>query len=714
MHNIAVYNNQLKILRISKNFFCKKIDKYKLESGCISNCHFLSNYPNTITRKINNVCNKVSFITKIVFYVCLFSPCNTSGCEPINLASEHLIKISSHNFLNQPYQDHVHFKTSLEKITNFYEVTWSNLKGKTLENIHEMNHHVPRSVKDTLILLFVTATVIPLSKINNISPILGFLLSGLLLGPNGFGLIHQIENSKILAEFGIVFFLFEMGLELSLSRLKSLGLDVFGLGFLQWLTTGLSIGSIFVMCHSTIETAVVIGFSLALSSSAFVLQILSERREISTKFGRASFGILLFQDLAVVPLLVIIPLLSAGKKGIFSLLKALWVAGNKAILILSIMIFGGKTLLQPAFRLSASSKSPEAFIATILLTVLTMSTLTESIGLSNTLGAFLAGVLLAETKYKHQVEADIAPLRGLLLGLFFITVGFAIDISLVIGNFRLIICSIFILLVIKTFMTIFLGIAFGLNFSNAQKTGLVLAQGGEFAFVTFGLAFRQNLISPQFTQLLFLVVALSMSVTPLLASVGSEIGNLIENRKKLIGAKKEDINGAKDCVIVIGFGRVGQSVCELLNVKLIRYIAFDLDPSKVIEAKNRGFSVFFGDACRPEVLKAAGIKHPKSIVLTLNDKDKLNEIVNAIRREYPTVQIFARAKDAKHQKILQLCGATAIVPELLESSLLLGGAVLLSHGISIEEVNSLIEDSRKKTFSDAGLEVPSVFFENSD
>jgi len=378
------------------------------------------------------------------------------------------------------------------------------------------------------------------------------------------------------------------------------------------------------------------------------------------------------------------------------------------------MIFGGKALLQPAFRLSASSKSPEAFIATILLTVLAMSTLTESIGLSNTLGAFLAGVLLAETKYKHQVEADIAPLRGLLLGLFFITVGFAIDISLVIGNFRLIICSILILLVVKTFMTIFLGIVFKLNFSDAQKTGLVLAQGGEFAFVTFGLASKRNLISPQFTQLLFLVIALSMSITPLLASIGSNIGNLIENRKKLIGAKKEDINGAKDCVIVIGFGRVGQAVCELLNLKLIRYIAFDLDPSKVIEAKNKGFPVFFGDACRPEVLKAAGIKHPRSIVLTLNDKDKLSKIVNAIRREYSTVQIFARAKDVKHQKILQLCGATAIVPELLESSLLLGGAVLLSHGISIEEVNSLIEDSRKKTLSDAGLEVPSLLFENFD
>lgn len=290
---------------------------------------------------------------------------------------------------------------------------------KASDLLKEMDHHVSRPIKDALILLLATVFVVPLMRKFNTSPILGFLAAGLLLGPNGFGLVHRIGASKTLAEFGVVFFLFEMGLELSLSRLKSLGLDVFGLGSLQWLITGIILAFISLMSNASIEIAVVIGFGLALSSSAFVLQLLSERGEVGTRFGRASFGILLFQDLAVVPLLVVVPLLAAGGGDITSLMKALGTAGGKAAFALGIIFLGGRTCLEPVFRFGASAKSPEAFVATILVTVLTMSTLTESLGLSDTLGAFLAGVLLAETKYRHQIEADIAPFRGLLLGLFF-------------------------------------------------------------------------------------------------------------------------------------------------------------------------------------------------------------------------------------------------------------------------------------------------------
>jgi len=570
------------------------------------------------------------------------------------------------------------------------------LLDKLVSIIYEMDHHVSRPVKDALILLLATVFVVPLMRKFNTSPILGFLAAGLLLGPNGFGLVHRIGASKTLAEFGVVFFLFEMGLELSLSRLKSLGLDVFGLGSLQWLITGLILAFISIVNNSATETAVVIGFGLALSSSAFVLQLLSERGEVGTRFGRASFGILLFQDLAVVPLLVVVPLLATGGGDLSSLFKALWTAAGKAAIALGIIFLGGKTCLEPVFRFGASAKSPEAFVATILVTVLAMSTLTESLGLSDTLGAFLAGVLLAETKYRHQIEADIAPFRGLLLGLFFITVGFGIDISLITGNFLIVIFLLVTLLLIKTSIITLLGLSFGLNFASSQRTGLILAQGGEFAFVTFGLAQKNNILPPQLAQLLFLLVALSMAMTPFLASTGSKIAASIESTRGLIGARKEDVADAKDYVVVAGFGRVGQSVCDLLDARLIRYMAFDSNPAKVIEARNKGLPVFFGDACRPEVLKAAGIKHPKAVVVTLDDKDGASRAVNAIRREYPNIQIFVRAKDAKHQKMLQLGGATAIVPELLESSLLLGGAVLLSYGTPIGEVNSLIEESRKK------------------
>jgi monovalent cation:proton antiporter-2 (CPA2) family protein len=581
----------------------------------------------------------------------------------------------------------------------------ANVYKKASELLKEMDHHVSRPIKDALILLLATVFVVPLMRKLKTSPILGFLAAGLILGPNGFGLVHRIGASKTLAEFGVVFFLFEMGLELSLSRLKSLGLDVFGLGSLQWFITGTILAAISIFSNGSIEIAIVIGFGLALSSSAFVLQLLSERGEVGTRFGRASFGILLFQDLAVVPLLVVVPLLSAGGGDVTSLIQALGTAAGKAAMALGIIFLGGKTFLEPVFRFGASAKSPEAFVATILVTVLTMSTLTESLGLSDTLGAFLAGVLLAETKYRHQIEADIAPFRGLLLGLFFITVGFGIDISLITGNFWIVFFLLIGLLVIKASVITGLARNFGINFASSQRTGLILAQGGEFAFVTLGLAQKNNILAPQLAQLVFLLVALSMAVTPFLASTGSRIAASIESKGGLIGVIKEDIVNAKDYVVVAGFGRVGQSVCDLLDARLIRYMAFDTSPTKVVEARNKSLPVFFGDACRPEVLKAAGIKTPKAIVVTLDDKDGASRAVNALRREYPTVQIFVRAKDAKHQKMLQLGGATAIVPELLESSLLLGGAVLLSYGTTIEEVNSLIEEARKKTLMDAGLDI---------
>lgn len=695
----------------SSNVLSKK-DKFT-NFSTITNLRFFTNCTHKMYMK-NSICPKrrkyfyffPPKLVKILLFLCILMsrPHYAFGCNQNDIKienSRYFVKSNTENrffpvsFINPEKKD----------LLDYCKTVKPNFPDKIAEVVHEMDHHISRPVKDALILLLATVFVVPLMRKLNSSPILGFLAAGLLLGPNGFGLVHRIGASKTLAEFGVVFFLFEMGLELSLSRLKSLGLDVFGLGSLQWLVTGFILALITVLNNSSIETAIVMGFGLALSSSAFVLQLLSERGEVGTRFGRASFGILLFQDLAVVPLLVVVPLLAAGGGDLKSLLNALGTAAGKAAVALGIIFLGGKTCLEPVFRFGASAKSPEAFVATILVTVLAMSTLTESLGLSDTLGAFLAGVLLAETKYRHQIEADIAPFRGLLLGLFFITVGFGIDISLITGNFPVVFFLLILLLLIKAIIITLLGLNFGLSFANSQRTGLILAQGGEFAFVTFGLAQRNFILPPQLAQLLFLVVALSMTVTPFLASTGSKIAASIESTRGLIGARKEDVADAKDYVVVAGFGRVGQSVCDLLDARLIRYMAFDSNPARVIEARNKGLPVFFGDACRPEVLKAAGIKQPKAVVVTLDDKDGASRAVNAMRREYPYIQIFVRAKDAKHQKMLQLSGATAIVPELLESSLLLGGAVLLSYGTPIEEVNSLIEESRKKTLMDAGLDV---------
>lgn len=565
-------------------------------------------------------------------------------------------------------------------------------------------HGVSAAVKDALILLLTTVVIVPVMRKLNTSPILGFLVAGIVLGPNGLGLIRDVVASKKLAEFGVVFFLFEMGLELSSDKLISLGKDVFGLGTAQFVISGALMTLLSVAAGLPVPPAVVIGFGVALSSSAFVLQLLSERGEMGTRFGRATFGILLLQDLAVVPLLVVTPLL-AGSGGAAAVGKAVGIAGAKGALALAAIAVMGKTVLEPVFSIAAKTRSSEAFMATILFVVLGTSALTETLGLSDTLGAFLAGVMLAETKYRHQVEADIKPFRGLLLGLFFITVGFAIDLNLAAANIGAVSSLVVGLLALKAGVIAAAGLVFGLSFGTALRTGLMLAQGGEFAFVIFGLANRVGVLPTPLCNLLLLVVALSMALTPVLAALGSRIATRLESKRGLIGARVEDAQtaDARDFVMVAGYGRVGQSVCDMLDTQLVRYVAFDTSPSRVIEARAKGLPVFYGDACRPEVLKVAGVERARSIVVTLDDPDASLRAVTSLVHDFPSVTVFCRARDARQQRLLQMAGATAIVPELLEASLLLGGAVLASYGTPVEEVNALIEVTRLRQMEQAGI-----------
>lgn len=560
------------------------------------------------------------------------------------------------------------------------------------------------AVNDALVLLGTTVVIVPLMRRLKTSPILGFLAAGIALGPNGFALVRDVGTSKALAELGVVFFLFEMGLELSTSKLKSLGADVFGLGTAQFVVSGLLIGGVSMLAGLPVQTAIVVGAGLALSSSAFVLQLLGERGEVGTRYGRAAFGVLLFQDLAVVPVLVLTPLL-AGSGGASAVMAAVSVASAKAAVALAFIVLMGKTVLQPVFSVVAKAQSQEAFIAVILFTALGTSALTAGLGLSDTLGAFLAGVMLAETTFRHQVEADIKPFRGLLLGLFFITVGFSIDLNLALANAGTVASLVIGLLAIKAGVIAAAGKVFGLSTGTALRTGLLLSQGGEFAFVIFGLACQVGVLPMELSQLLLLVVALSMALTPTLAGLGSKIASRLERQRGLIGVRKEDADtaDAKDFVMVAGFGRVGQSVCEMLDSKLVRYMAFDQSPSRVIEARGRGLPVFFGDATRSEVLKAAGVARARAVVVTLDDQAAALRAVQNIRREFgPDLEVFCRARDKKHQALLKAAGATAIVPELLEASLLLGGAVLMAYGTPADEVNALIQDNRRSNVGEIG------------
>ena len=563
--------------------------------------------------------------------------------------------------------------------------------------------------RDTLVLLLSTTLVVPIMTRLKTSPILGFLLTGMILGPRGLSVVNDIKTTEALAELGIVFFLFEMGLELSVQRLISMRRDVFGLGFAQFSFSAVAIFIISRMLGLPGPTSIVVGGALALSSSAFVLQLLRDKDSLGTRHGRASFGVLLFQDLAVVPLLVVTPLLTAG--GGSAMAWAMGWAACKAGLAFAVILLFGKYLLDKIFNFVADSKSHEAFLAVILVTVLTMSNLTEGLGLSNTLGAFLAGVLLSETKYRYQVEADIAPFRGLLLGLFFMTVGFEIDINLIRSQFPTIMGLLGGLLVLKTTILTTLCLAFGLSLSNAQHVGLLLSQGGEFAFVAFGMAKALGILAPPMAKLLLTTVALSMAVTPVLDEMGNIISERIENKygfSHYVGADAEGevIKATQsDFVVVCGYGRIGKMVCDLLDKKFIPYVAFDVNPAKVIEARNRGLPVFFGDVSRPEVLRSFNVDKARSVVVTTNEMSSTNKAVVTLRKLYPKMPIFARAADMAHQKRLQnTLEVSAMVPILPEDSVLLslpfGGRVLRKMGVSPEEVDVMMDDMRKKALSD--------------
>ena len=579
------------------------------------------------------------------------------------------------------------------------------------EAILDLGRYMKGPKSDTLFLLLATALITPLCKRLGTSPILGFLAAGMLLGPNGYGIISGIHTTETLAELGIVFFLFEMGIELSVERLMSMRKDVFGLGFSQFVVTALALAGVGGLAGLPGNALVVLGGGLALSSSAFVLQLLKDKKQLATRFGKAAFGVLLFQDLAVVPLLVVTPILAGGGGG---LAAALFDAVVKAAIAFGSIAVAGRFALNPLFRTVAQAQSQEAFLAVILLTVLSMSFMTEGLGLSNTLGAFLAGVLLSETKYRFQVEADIAPFRGMLLGLFFVTVGFEIDVGLIATNLPLVASVVVGILAIKALVLTALSLMFGLSMSTSQQTGLILSQGGEFAFVAFGLARSLGILDASTTKLLLTSVSLTMAATPAMSALGGKISKALEEKSDFshyLGQDRDanEIKESDDFAVVVGYGKVGKVVCDLLDRKFIKYEGIEIDPNKAIQARNAGLPIFYGDIGRQEVAEAFNVGKAKAVIVCIADRQAATRAVIALRRWYPDLKIFARAADADHASRLQnTLNVAAMVPILPEDNLLLtlpfGGAVMKALGVPSEEVNAIVEGRRKEILSGKGLE----------
>lgn len=575
---------------------------------------------------------------------------------------------------------------------------------------------------DTLTFLIATVVVIPAFKALKASPILGFLLSGVVLSQ--FGLIRNVSDVKALSELGILFLLFEMGLELSLARLKALAKFAFGIGLPQVLLTTAAFTFFELPPNNALGTrlleftfrsppdlvnirsvdeAIVIGAALSLSSSAFVLQLLAERGELPTRFGSATLGILLLQDIAVVPLLVILPILETGDftdNTVFPLLAA---AGLKALLGLGLLLLAGRVLLRRFFEVVADSRSPEAFVALCLLTVTGTALLTEKLGFSDSLGAFLAGALLAETNYRTQVEADIRPFRGLLLGLFFVTTGTSIDFDLLLKQWPNILALLGGLIGIKTAIITALGPRAGLSWAESIRTGLLLSQGGEFAFVVFSLANQLGVLPIELNQLLIIVVVLSMALTPLLDSVGQRLSKYFSTLEQddLSEAKSgKDVNDphfeASEPVVIIGFGQMAQVLANFLSTPLASgegvdsagwpYVSFDLDPRRVQAARRLGFPVLYGDGARATVLQAAGISRPKAVMVMYTGKERAVHSVERLRQAWPGVPIYARAQDLNHLLELKMAGATDVVLENAEASLRLGSILLQDLGLMRDDV----------------------------
>jgi CPA2 family monovalent cation:H+ antiporter-2 len=527
---------------------------------------------------------------------------------------------------------------------------------------------------EALIFLLAAVLVGPLFERFKSSPVLGFLVAGMLIGPYGLGLVAESATTRRLGELGVVFLLFTIGLELSIERLKVMRRQVFGLGTAQVLLTGLVITFAATLAGLGTSAAIIVGGGLALSSTAVVLQLLSERGELASRFGRACVAVLLLQDLAVVPMLTLVPAL--GNEEI-SILRAAGVAFLKAAAVLTAILVIGRLVLRPLFRLVAAGRSPELFAAMTLLVLLGTSRVTGQAGLSIGLGGFLAGAMLAETEYRHQVAADILPFRGILLGLFFMTVGMSVNLGVLVADMDLIGLLVAALIVGKLILVYGLCRAFGLAGGPSLNAGMMLAQGGEFAFLLFALALANGILSTSNGAVLFAVVAVSMALTPVLAAIGARLAARVAATEAVeaqdLASETAELRGH---VVVAGFGRVGRAVCRMLAEGKVPYVALDLEPERVARARAQGLPVFYGDAAQPAVLRGAGVEHARSAVLTMDDPAAAERAAAGLRASFPDTPIFARARDNPHRERLESAGATGIVHETLGLSLELGGAVL--------------------------------------
>ena len=571
-------------------------------------------------------------------------------------------------------------------------------------------------MREAVIILGSAAIVIPLFHRLRVSPVLGFMLVGLLAGPFGLGALTDrwpalawftiTDRAAIapVAELGVVLLLFMIGLELSFERILIMRRLVFGLGSLQVLVSAAAIAAAGLLAGAPPKQAVVLGLALAMSSTAVVAQVLAEEKRMTSLVGRASFAVLLFQDLAVVPIMFALGVLGGGAAhGPVELGLAI----GQALLAIVALVVLGRVVLRPLFRGVARTRSPELFMAACLLVVLATGLAAAVAGLSMALGALIAGLLLAETEYRRQIEVTVEPFKGLLLGVFLVSIGLNLDLGRVLDQPFAVIGAALALVAVKAAVVAGFGRLFRLRFAVGGPAGLLLGAGGEFSFVILGLGTGLGVLSADAAGFAFILAALTMAAIPLLSLLGSA---LFPAKPAAIDPAllPPEANDGAPRVIIAGFGRVGQTVASLLETHRVPYLALDSDARRVARLRRQGSTVFYGDVSQPALLQRVGLSEARALVVTVDDRVMADDIVRLARADRPDLLIIVRARDAPHAADLYALGASDAVPETIEASLQLGEAVLVDLGVPMGRVLVSIHEKRAEFQAEIKARVPGV------
>jgi glutathione-regulated potassium-efflux system protein KefB len=549
-----------------------------------------------------------------------------------------------------------------------------------------------------VVLLAAAAVAAPLARVANVGSVLGYLAAGVLIGPHALGFFTHVESILHVAELGIVFLLFLIGLELRPLRIWTMRRTILGVGGVQVLATGLLLGIVAAMLFTTPPVAAVVGLALAMSSTAFVLQALEERKELSQKHGRLAFSILLFQDLAAIPLIAVVPLMAV--RGATDATQSA-IAIATALGTIAAVILAGQFLLNRIYKMVAASGVREAMTATALMTVIGVAVLMQLAGLSAALGAFIAGAMLADSAYRHQIEADIQPFEGLLLGLFFTAIGMSLDLSLLSREWRLIAALVIGLVAIKMVVLFVVGRVNGLATRQARRLAIALAQGGEFAFVILGLVTGAHLLAETTANLMSVVVTLSMAVTPILLLADDWLVKV--NGKSLV-PDYDAPPPSEGRVVIAGLGRFGQIMARILRARGIPFTALDISPDQIELVRRFGAEGYYGDASRLDILEAAQTAKARAFVLAIDDVEASLRTAEIVRRHFPHVPIYARARNRQHVHKLMDLGVQEMRRETFLAAIELTRDLLEGLGMREAEARRLTETfaalDRKRLYDD--------------